>query len=69
MHINNTHNNYHKRHKVKYIIIARIPKITINFFFYFFSSLSVRIITSNINFNDKKIKKVTFTIKTKKYLI
>ena len=38
-------------------------------FFNFFSLLSIRMSTSSINFNDKKIKKVTFIIKTKKYLI
>ena len=38
-------------------------------FFYFFSSHNIRMSRSSINFNDKKVKIVTFTIKTRKYLI
>ena len=38
------------------------------FFLNFFSSLSIRMSKNSIKFDDKKIKKVTFT-KTKKYLI
>ena len=37
--------------------------------FYFFSLQIIRMSGNNINFDDKKIKKVTFTTKTKKYLI
>ena len=36
---------------------------------YFFSSQSIRMSGNSINFDDKKIKKVTSTTKTKKYLI
>ena len=53
------HNNYHKRHKAEYIITACIPKITIKKKLLFFSS-SIRMSTSIINFNDKKIKKTDF---------
>ena len=41
-----------------------IPNIIISF--YFFSSLYIRMNEKSINFNDKKIKKATFIIKTKK---
>ena len=34
-----------------------------------FSLQSIRMSGNNINFDDKKNKKVTFTTKTKKYLI
>ena len=34
-----------------------------------FSSQSIRMSGNSISFDDKKIKKVTFTTKTKKYLI
>ena len=37
--------------------------------FYFFSLLYIKMNGKNINFNNKNIKNVTFTIKTKKYLI
>ena len=37
--------------------------------FYFFSSLTKRMNKNNINFDNKKIKKTTFTIKIKEYLI
>ena len=36
---------------------------------YFFSSPSIRMSGNSINFDDKKIKKVTSTTKTKKYII
>ena len=36
---------------------------------YFFSSQSIRMIGNSINFDDKIIKKVTSTTKTKKKLI
>ena len=35
---------------------------------YFFSSQNIKMSGNSMNFNDKKIKKVTF-LKTKKYLI
>ena len=35
----------------------------------FFSSQSIRMSGNSINFDNKKIKKVTSTTKTKKYLI
>ena len=54
------------KHKVKYIIKARIPKLLQK---NFFSSHNIRMSRTSININDKKIKKVTFTIKTRKYLI
>ena len=63
MHIN-AHNNYHKRHIAKYIMTACIPKITIKVFLLFFS-LSIRMSTSSINFNYKKIKKSDFYNKNK----
>ena len=37
--------------------------------FYFFSSLSIRMSGNSIHFDDKNIKKVTSTTKTKKYLL
>ena len=37
--------------------------------FYFFSLLYIRMNRKSINFENKNIKKATFTIKTKKYLI
>ena len=43
--------------------------IIIKKFFYFFSLLYIRMNGKNINFDNKNIKKVTSTIKTKKYLI
>ena len=64
MHIK-LHNDYHKRHKAEYIITACIPKITIKKKLLFFSS-SIRMSTSIINFNDKKIKKSDFQNKNKK---
>ena len=39
-----------------------------NLFLNFFSSLSIRMSENSIKFDDKKIKKATFT-KIKKYLI
>ena len=36
---------------------------------YFFFFLYLRMNRNDINFDNKKIKKATFTIKTKKYLI
>ena len=37
--------------------------------FTFFSLLYIRMNRKNINFNNEKIKKGTFTTKTKKYLV
>ena len=45
------------------------PNYYKNFFLTFFSLTYVRMNAKNINFNHKKIKKVTFIIKTKKYLV
>ena len=43
---------------------------TYNYYKKFFTFLSyIRMNGKNINFNNKNIKKVTFTIGTKKYLI
>ena len=69
-------------HKVKYILTACIPIIIINFF-YFFTLLYIGMNRNSINFDNKNIEKsefynknkkifnidVSFTIKTKKYLI
>ena len=51
------------------MITARIPKILLKDF-YFFSLQSARISGNSINFDNKKITKVTSAItKTQKYLI
>ena len=51
------------------MITARIPKILVKDF-YFFSLQSTRMSGNSINFDNKKIKKVTSAItKTQKYLI
>ena len=51
------------------MITARIPKILLKDF-YFFSLQSIRMSGNSINFDNKKIKKVTSAItKTQKYLI
>ena len=47
------------------MITACIPKLLFKKN-YFFPSLYLRMNGKSINFNDKKIKKVTFIIKTKK---
>ena len=52
------------KHTVKHMIPLCIPKL-LQKKFYFFSLQCIRMIGKNINFDDKKIKKVTF-IKTKK---
>ena len=52
------------KHIVKYMITLCIPKL-LQKKFYFFSLQYIRMSGKNINFEDKKIKKVTF-IKTKK---
>ena len=61
-------NNHINKHKVKYIITAHISKLLLKIF-YFFSLLYVRMNGKSINFDNRSIKKATFTIKTKKYLI
>ena len=52
------------KHKVKYIITACIPIITINF--YFFSLLYIRMNGKSITFDKKNIKKSDFYNKNKK---
>ena len=50
------------------MITARIPKLLLKK--NFFSLQSIRMSGNSVNFDNKKIKKVTSTItKTKKYLI
>ena len=55
--------------KQQYMITAHIPKL-LEKKIHFFSLQSIRMSGNSIIFNNKKIKKVTYTItKTKKYLI
>ena len=52
------------KHKAKYIITARIPKLLLKIFLLFL--LHIRMNGKNINSNDKKIIKSDFYNKSKK---
>ena len=60
--------NQINKHKAKIYNHCTYTQIIIKNF-YFFSLQSIRMSGNRINFSDKKIKKVTFATKTKKYLI
>ena len=72
LHKNHYTNNSHKKPSQAQIKIYNHCIYAQNYYtkiLYFFSLLYIRMNGKSINFNDKNIKKATFIIKTKKYLI
>ena len=65
---NNLHKNHHK-YKAKFITSTCIPEITTNKFLLFFFTVYKNEKKKTQILTIKKSKKVTFIIKTKKYLI